>query len=262
MNQVLYQVDAFTKTAFSGNPAAICILDKPADESWMQKLALENNLSETAFLYKKENKYYLRWFTPTVEVDLCGHATLASAHILYEQDFVPANEPISFMTKSGQLTAVKKDNGIELNFPATPPAEIAPPEKLLDALGVKSVYAGKNKFDYLVEVASEDIVRKMKPDFSRLYALNIRGVIVTAKSDTAPYDIISRFFAPGSGINEDPVTGSAHCTLAPFWSEKLGKMKMHAYQASARGGELTIIHENDRVKLIGNAITVMRMELI
>jgi PhzF family phenazine biosynthesis protein len=262
MPQTIYQVDAFTNKPFSGNPAAVCLLEKPADENWMQQVALEMNLSETSFLYQEKDGYNLRWFTPTVEVNLCGHATLATAHILWEQKIIPTSQTAVFYTKSGKLTAVIRDKLIELNFPTTKPTEQELPEKLLKALGTDALFVGKNRFDYLIEVASADIVRNIIPNFSLLKDLQIRGVIVTAQSDIEQYDIISRFFAPGAGIDEDPVTGSAHCTLSPYWSEKLHKNELKAYQASKRGGELTVIHQDNRVLLRGEAVTVMKIELL
>ena len=262
MPHTLYQIDAFTSKPFSGNPAAVCLLDKPADENWMQQIAMENNLSETAFLYREKDGFNLRWFTPSVEVDLCGHATLASAHFLYEQKILTEHETANFYSKSGQLTAKKIENKIELNFPATIPIEQNPPEELLKAFNTEAIFVGKSRFDYFIEVASADLVRNLQPNFSLLSEIEVRGIIVTAKSDKPEFDIISRFFAPGAGVFEDPVTGSAHCALSPYWSEKLGKSKLQAYQASKRGGELTIVHQGDRVLLQGEAVTVMRIELL
>lgn len=262
MPHTLYQVDSFTTKPFSGNPAAVCILDKPADENWMQQVALEMNLSETAFLYREKDGYNLRWFTPAAEVALCGHATLATAHILWEQKIIETEKTAVFHTKSGKLTAKKQGKLIELDFPSTKPIKQSPPDKLLTALGTDALYVGKNKFDYLIEVDSADTLQNLKPNFSLLKDLQVRGVIVTAKSDSEKYDIISRFFAPSVGVDEDPVTGSAHCTLSPYWSEKLGKKELKAYQASKRGGELTIIHQDDRVLLQGEAVTIMKIELL
>jgi PhzF family phenazine biosynthesis protein len=264
MSLKIYQVDAFTNQAFSGNPAAVCILpdDKPQDEVWMQKLANEMNLSETAFLQRGVDGYNLRWFTPKAEVDLCGHATLASAHILWEFGLLPANDAARFHTRSGLLTAQRKDDWIEMDFPAKleEPAEALP--GLSEALGVQPVYVGKNQFDYLVVVDSEAEVRNAQPDFGRLQELTMRGAILTARSETPEYDFISRFFAPAVGINEDPVTGSAHCCLGPYWERRLragGKVKeeLVAYQASARGGVLRIRPSGERVLLAGQAVTVM-----
>ncbi len=262
MSHTLYQIDAFTNKPFAGNPAAVCFLEKAVDENWMQQVALEINLSETAFLYPEKDGFNLRWFTPSVEVDLCGHATLASAHFLYEQNILNKNQTAHFYTKSGKLTAVKLDNRIELNFPSTKPIETAPPEKLLEAFQVNALFVGKSRFDYFIEVKSAETVRNLTPNFSLLSVLPVRGVIVTAQSDIDKYDIISRFFAPAVGVDEDPVTGSAHCTLSPYWSEKLEKKELKAYQASKRGGELTIVHQDDRVLLQGEAVTVMKIELL
>lgn len=256
----IYQVDSFTSKPFSGNPAGVCILDNPADESWMRNIAAEMNLSETAFLYPEKEGYHLRWFTPEAEVELCGHATLASAHILFEKGIVPGNQLITFYTLSGELYAKKNNNKVELNFPATPPVESAPPDGLIDALGLEPEFIGKNKFDVFVVVSSEDTVRQLKPKLEIIKKYKYRGVIVTSQSDGNPYDTVSRYFAPAVGIDEDPVTGSAHCTVGPYWSEKLGKDNLFCYQASKRGGELEITINDDRVILAGNAVTVFDID--
>ncbi len=258
----IFQVDAFTDRAFAGNPAAICLLPAPRDDRWMQAVASEMNLSETAFLLAEGAGYRLRWFTPKVEVDLCGHATLASAHVLWSEGRVPPDEPIRFHTNSGLLMATRRGDLIELDFPLDPPSEVAPPPGLLEALGVTPKYVGKGRFDSLVEVESEDVVRKMAPDFARLGLVEVRGVIVTARSASPPYDFVSRFFAPWAGINEDPVTGSAHCCLGPYWRDRLGKSEFVAYQASARGGVVHVRVAEDRTYLGGQAVTVLRGELI
>lgn len=258
----IYQVDAFTDRPFSGNPAAVCILEGPRDERWMQAVAGEMNLSETAFLHRRPDGYRLRWFTPAAEVELCGHATLASAHILWEAGLLGPGEQARFHTLSGLLTAGWKDGEIELNFPATPAEPVAPLPELGEALGIAPRYVGRSKYDYLVEVESEDLVRGLKPDLARLKALPARGVMVTSAAETAGYDFVSRFFAPGVGVDEDPVTGSAHCCLGPFWAERLGKEALLAYQASARGGTVRVRVEGDRVCLRGRAVTVLRGELI
>jgi PhzF family phenazine biosynthesis protein len=263
MPQKIYQVDAFTKERFKGNPAAVCLLDAAASPAWMQSVALEMNLSETAFLYPTPDGYNLRWFTPAVEVDLCGHATLASAHVLFESGALPTDSIARFHTRSGLLTA-KIDAGlIEMDFP-TDPAEPRdePSLGLLEALGVDPLYIGRSKVNYLVEVSSESEVRNMKPDFTKLARLGLLGCIVTSRSGSAEYDFISRFFAPSAGINEDPVTGSAHCCLAPYWSAKLNKMKLVGYQASLRGGVVRVKLAGDRVMIGGNAVTVMVGELL
>jgi PhzF family phenazine biosynthesis protein len=258
----IYQVDAFTEKPFSGNPAAVCLLPQARDAAWMQAVGKEMNLSETAFLLKQEDGYNLRWFTPAVEVDLCGHATLASAHILWETGILRREEQARFHTRSGLLTAASKDGGIELNFPAKTEEPTDPPAGLLEALRVRAKYLGKSKFDYLVQVDSEEIVRGLKPDFTALKTIPVRGVIVTSQAVSPGYDFISRFFAPAAGVNEDPVTGSAHCTLGPFWSGRLGKNDFLAYQASERGGTLRVRVAGDRVHLSGKAVTIFRGELI
>lgn len=257
----IFQVDAFTDKAFAGNPAAVCILPEPRDDAWMQNLAREMNLSETAFVQKQEDEFGLRWFTPAVEVALCGHATLASAHVLWETGILAGNEPARFHTLSGLLTAERKGPWIELNFPATPDQPITAPPELAKALGVRAKYVGKSMFDYLLEVNSEETVRTMQPDFSQLRTIGVRGVMVTSRATSLGYDFVSRFFAPGSGIDEDPVTGSAHCCLGPFWSKRLGKSELVAYQASKRGGTIRVRVDGDRVYLSGQAVTVLRGEL-
>lgn len=265
MSLTIYQVDAFTNKPFAGNPAAVCILPEPADAQWMQQVAMEMNLSETAFLHKQKDGFSLRWFTPAVEVDLCGHATLASAHILWEIGHLQANEQARFFTRSGLLTAERKGDWIEMDFPAKLAEQTDAPANLLQALGIsaqQTQYIGKNVYDYLVEVASEDIVRSIQPDFTLLSSVQARGVIVTSRGSTPGYDFVSRFFAPLVGVNEDPVTGSAHCCLTPYWSQKLGKREMVAYQASPRGGILRVRASGDRVQLGGQAVTVLRGELI
>lgn len=261
MGKTLIQVDAFTNKRFSGNPAAVCVLNEPADEKWMQNVAAEMNLSETAFLYPQEEGYNLRWFTPAVEVDLCGHATLASAHVLWELQYLDVGTQAKFYTRSGLLTAERQGNWIELNFPKNSPEPASAPALLEQALGVELKYVGKNKFDYLVEVDSEEALRQMQPDFVLLKTLPVRGIIVTCVSASHEYDFVSRFFAPAAGINEDPVTGSAHCCLAPFWSQRLHKNEFVAYQASARGGVVRVRLAGERVYLGGQAVTVLRGEL-
>lgn len=226
----------------------------------MQNVAAEMNLSETAFLLPRNGDYSLRWFTPAVEVDLCGHATLASAHALWQEKILEGEA--RFHTRSGLLKAKRDGDWIELDFPATQAQPATAPQQLLDALGVEPVYVGKNKFDYIIEVESEDRVRRLRPDHVALRELPVRGVIVTSRSSSTDHDFVSRFFAPGSGIDEDPVTGSAHCCLAPYWSEKLGKKEFVAYQASQRGGTLRIRLDGDRVKLLGRAVTVLRGDLV
>jgi len=258
----IIQVDAFTDQAFAGNPAAVCILAHAADKRWMQQVASEMNLSETAFLFRQGDAWNLRWFTPTVEVDLCGHATLASAHVLWQDRHLQPGAQAHFDTKSGRLTAERKGDWIEMDFPAEPAQAAEPPEFLLEGLGVKAKYVGKNRMDYLVEVASETELRTMRPDFTRLHSLPVRGVIVTAPAVEDEFDFVSRFFAPGSGVDEDPVTGSAHCCLAPYWGAKLGKTEMTGFQASARGGVVRVRTAGERVILGGQAVTVLRGDLL
>ncbi len=262
MGQEIFQVDAFTDKSFAGNPAAVCVLKEAADDTWMQHLANEMNLSETAFLFKQADGYNLRWFTPAVEVELCGHATLASAHILWEQGFLPLDEQARFYTKSGLLSAGRKDSWIELDFPAEPEEQTDIPETLFRALRADAQYVGKNRFDFLLEFESAEAIRKMSPDFTLLSTISGRGFIVTSRSDSSEYDFISRFFAPAFGINEDPVTGSAHCCLGPYWAKKLGKQELTAYQASDRGGVVQVRVGDDRVYLGGQAVTVMRGTLL
>ena len=260
--QLIYQVDAFTSTPFAGNPAAVCLLAEPAGERWMQDVAGEMNLSETAFLVRREDGYDLRWFTPTVELALCGHGTLASAHILWETGDARPGETIRFHTKSGPLSAAGDGDWIELDFPATPVGPCDLPPTLLDALGVSATFVGKSKFDYFVEVPCERVVREADPDLGALAKLDARGVIVTAPADSPDFDFVSRFFAPASGIDEDPVTGSTHCALGPYWQQRLGKAEFAARQVSARGGQLRVCVDGDRVRIAGQAVTVMRATLV
>jgi predicted PhzF superfamily epimerase YddE/YHI9 len=228
----------------------------------MQAVASEMNLSETAFLHREGDGFRLRWFTPTVEVALCGHATLASAHVLWEAGYLWAQEPARFYTESGLLTARPVDDWIEMDFPVVGAEAAEPAPGLIDALGVTPTFVGRNKFDYLVEVDSADTVRRVTPDHAALRKIDVRGVMVTARHDDPQYDYIARFFAPGSGIDEDPVTGSAHCCLAPYWAAKLGKQELMAHQASARGGMLRVRPEGERVALCGQAVTVLRGHLV
>src|SRR5215469_7896521 len=262
MGLTIFQADAFTSKPFAGNPAGVCLIPEPADEGWMQNVAREMNLSETAFLLRQDDGYNLRWFTPAVEVDLCGHATLASAHILWEAGHLAAGEQARFHTRSGLLTADRRGEWIEMNFPANREEPASAPPGLAEALGVPLKYTGKSRFDYLLEVDSEDIVRNMQPDFTLLAKVSTRGVIVTSLASSEGYDFVSRFFAPQVGINEDPVTGSAHCCLSPFWSKRLGKNELIGYQASARGGVVRVRLSGDRVYLGGQAVTVLRGELV
>jgi PhzF family phenazine biosynthesis protein len=262
MGTKIFQVDAFTDKPFSGNPAAVCILSERRDEEWMRNVAREMNLSETAFLCKQTDGFNLRWFTPTVEVDLCGHATLASAHVLWESGYLRPDEQAYFFTRSGLLMAENKGDWIELDFPSEPEEQATPPDDLLKALGVEPKYIGKNRFDYLIEVESEQIVRNVKPDFRLLASLPVRGVMLTSLSNSGEYDFVSRFFAPASGIDEDPATGSAHCCLGPFWKRRFHKDQFTAYQASSRGGVIRVRLADDRVYLGGQAVTVMHGEIV
>jgi PhzF family phenazine biosynthesis protein len=255
-------VDAFTNVAFSGNPAAVCVLPEPRTEEWMRNVAREMNLSETAFLLPQADGYDLRWLTPSVEVDLCGHATVASAHVLWQDGHLPAGQQARFHTRSGLLMADQRGEWIELDFPVKIATVSEPPAELLPALGVQALAVAKNVFDYLVEVESEEVLRDMSPDHSKLRKIPVRGVIVTARSSTPGFDFISRFFAPGSGIDEDPVTGSAHTALGPYWGGKLGKSEMTGYQASARGGVVRVRLNGDRIILGGQAVTVMQAQLL
>lgn len=256
-------VDAFTDTPFGGNPAAVCVLESWPSDAWLQHVGREMNLAETAFLVRRSGTAFdLRWFTPKAEVALCGHATLASAHWLWESDRADRTA-LAFHTQSGPLTARPTVNGeIELDFPAKPAAACDPPAGLLDALGVRAATVARNEFDYLAELASEAEVRAVAPDFGRLARVECRGVIVTARSADPRFDFVSRFFAPAVGVPEDPVTGSAHCCLAGWWGDRLGRGELTGFQASERGGVVRVVRAADRVKLIGRAVTVSRGELL
>ena len=262
MPHPLFQVDAFASEPFTGNPAGVCLLSEAQSDRWMQQVAGEMNLSETAFLLENGDGYNLRWFTPELEVDLCGHATLASAHALWELGRLEPGAEARFHTRSGLLTATQHGAWIELDFPALPAEATAPPPSLAQALGATPTYVGKSKFDLLVEVESEEILRGLQPDFPRLATIPARGCIVTSPTSDAGFDFVSRYFAPAAGINEDPVTGSAHCCLAPYWEKRLGKSTFMAYQASGRGGVLKVRRDGDRVILGGQAVTVLRAELL
>lgn len=255
-------IDAFTDRPFAGNPAAVCLLEHEMDATWMQAVAREMNLSETAFLLRGDDGFHLRWFTPEVEVELCGHATLASAHFLWTEHHLKPRTIARFHTQSGLLTAVRRGGWIELDFPAKPAAVAAAPAGMAAALGGAPVAVAKSEFDFLVELASESEVRSLEPDFRALRVVNARGVIVTAIGDNGQYDFVSRFFGPAVGIDEDPVTGSAHCVLGPYWQGRLGKASFLAYQASARGGVVRVEVKGDRVQLGGQAVVVTRGELL
>jgi PhzF family phenazine biosynthesis protein len=258
----LYQIDAFTDRPFAGNPAAVCLLPEPQPESWMQSIASEMNLSETAFLHPEADGYRLRWFTPAFEVDLCGHATLASAHALWETGRLKPSETARFQTRSGLLTAKRDGEWIDLDFPSRPPVPGDPPTGLLESLGLSDGCVGSAGRYALVEVASEEVLRGLRPDFARLALVPLVGTIATCRPSSPGYDFLSRFFAPAAGIPEDPVTGSAHCCLGPFWRNRLGKDGFLAYQASARGGVVRVGVRGDRVRLGGRAVTVLRGELV
>ena len=256
------QVDAFTTVPFTGNPAAVIVLGQPREDLWMRSVAREMNLSETAFLVWEDDGFRLRWFTPAVEVNLCGHATLASAHVLWDEGFAPAGRPLRFLTRSGVLAATRRDDWIELDFPARPDTPVEAPAGLAAALGATPSYVGRNVDDLVVLLDDEAAVRALAPDFGALRRLPVRGVTVTAPASTPGYDFVSRFFAPAVGVDEDPVTGSAHCCLAPFWRQRLGRDELRGYQASARGGAVGVRVAGDRVVLSGQAVTVARGELL
>jgi PhzF family phenazine biosynthesis protein len=258
----IFHVDAFTSEPFSGNPAGVCILSHPKVDTWMQRVAAEMNLSETAFLIRAADGYSLRWFTPMVEVDLCGHATLASAHILWQEGLAGRDEKITFHTRSGVLTCAQEGEWIGLDFPATPDVEVASPEGIAEALGTVPLYVGASRSDLIVEVDSEETVRGLAPDYNRILALPVRGVIVTSRAAADQFDFVSRFFAPAVGVNEDPVTGSAHCCLGPFWGRRLGKEELIARQVSRRGGVVKVHLAGDRVHLFGQAVTVTKGEMV
>ncbi len=263
MKQTIVQVDAFTNKPFSGNPAAVCVLSSPKDDSWMQNVAQEMNLSETAFLIKQQDGYNLRWFTPATEVPLCGHATLASSHVLWSENHLSDNESARFHTKSGLLIAKKQQDWIELDFPANPSEEVSTTAELSQALGVPIKTVMKNSLGYLVEVESEELVREMQPNFTLLSELFPEVIVTSLAENSSEFDFVSRFFAPGLGINEDPVTGAAHCCLAPYWRNKLNKDEFLAYQASTRGGVVKVKYPGEnRVFLSGQAVTVLRGEII
>lgn len=257
-----WQVDAFTNRPFAGNPAAVCWLDGAADPAWMQAVAAEMNLSETAFVRRLPDGLELRWFTPTHEVDLCGHATLATAHAVWSNRLAPVNEELRFVTRSGLLTCTRTGDFIELNFPVTPPVPTTAPPGLFAALGGEAVAVGKSCFDYILEYDSEAAVRRLRPDYYKLGEIPSRGFIVTARSADPQHDFVTRSFFPAIGVNEDPVCGSAHCALTPYWATKLGKKNLMAHQVSTRGGVLRLRLEGDRVILGGEAVTVWQGELL
>lgn len=257
----LLQIDAFTDVPFRGNPAAVCFLDREREASWMQSVAAEMNLSETAFLLRKNDGFSLRWFTPAAEVKLCGHATVASAHALWQEKVLAPGEVARFHTLSGLLTATRQGEWIELDFPAQAEKKAEPAAGLLESLGItKPLYVGRNVADYLIEVDSPDTLKSIQPDFAALRKVEVRGVIVTSHGDDK-FDFYSRFFAPAVGVDEDPVTGSAHTCLTPYWCARLGKQQLTGYQASKRGGVVRVRLAGDRVKIAGKASTVFVGEL-
>ncbi len=268
MGTTIIQVDSFTNRAFAGNPAAVCVLRRSAPDGWMQRVATEMNLSETAFLHPIDGgpRYRLRWFTPTVEVDLCGHATLATAHVLWQEGLLDAHAVAEFETRSGLLTARRRDDWIELDFPAEPIETVVDDPHELDriatAIGGPIVFAGRNRFDLLVELADEAAVSGLRPDFGELKSIPARGVIATSRSTDPAFDFVSRFFAPRVGVDEDPVCGSAHCCSGPFWASRLGRTELTAHQISARGGVIKVRMNGARMALIGQATTVLRCELL
>jgi predicted PhzF superfamily epimerase YddE/YHI9 len=261
MHDKLYLVDAFTSRPFAGNPAAVCLLSEPASPAWMLAIAAEMKHSETAFLTPTQQGFDLRWFTPLKEVRLCGHATLASAHALWESGRLEHGQPACFDTLSGRLTAIQCGDWIEMDFPVRPQQPASLPEGLVGVLGAAPRYTGSNGQTYLLELESEQAVRGLQPDLRRLLELPVKAVIVTAPCASPAYDFVSRFFYPAGGIPEDPVTGTAHCYLAPYWAGRLGKSEMLAYQVSARGGEVRLRLAGERVILGGQAVTVMEGQL-
>jgi len=257
-----FHVDAFTDRAFRGNPAAVCLLDKARPARWLQAVAAEMNLSETAFVVPSTRGFGLRWFTPQCEVDLCGHATLAAAHVLWHEGIAPTTQLLRFRTRSGELTARHTGTRIELDFPARPPIAAKVPASLDKALGKKPIAAARCADDLLVELNTAASVRGLTPDIAAIAKLPLRGLIVTARSNERGSDFVSRFFAPRVGVPEDPVTGSAHCALAPYWSGLLGRSRLRGLQVSQRGGRIETELAGDRVLLRGQAVTVLRGELL
>jgi PhzF family phenazine biosynthesis protein len=262
MAPVLYVVDAFTNQPFQGNPAAVCILENPCDEIWMRNVAREMNLAETAFAHPIDGGFSLRWLTPKVEVDLCGHATLATAYVLWHSGRLRPDESADFHTRSGWLACRQNDGWIEMDFPALGTESCEVPQGLLAAIHAQPLSFHKTSMDYLVEVASESQVRELIVDMNAIANYPVRGLIVTAKSDSSEYDFVSRFFAPACGVNEDPVTGSAHCALGPYWARKLGKESLVAYQASERGGVVRMQTSKDRILLKGQAVLMSKVEFV
>ena len=259
---VIHVVDAFTDTPFHGNPAAVCLLPEPVDEIWMKLVAREMNLSETAFLHPMEGGFSLRWFTPTIEVKLCGHATLASALVLWETGVLKHDAAARFRTQSGWLTCIRDGDWIVMDFPARPCEPCDAPTGLAEAIGCEPLFCGVNGMDYLVEVPDERTLRSLRPNLSILASLPMRGIIVTSRSEQTEFDFVSRFFAPAAGVNEDPVTGSAHCALGPYWQTRLGKKEFTAFQASERGGVVKLSVRADRVILRGCGVMMSRVDFL
>ena len=254
----IFQVDAFTDQPFGGNPAAVCLLEAEPAPSWMQALAREMNLSETAFLWPGDQGFHLRWFTPAVEVKLCGHATLASAHVLWETETLSSQQPARFQTRSGLLGAAFQAGEIVLDFPAHPVAKAQLPPEVAEFLSAEIRFVGRVGEDLLVELGSEEELRALAPNFALLSSTWVRGWIFTSASSTPGFDFVSRFFAPSVGVDEDPVTGSAHCALGPYWSAKTGREDLLGYQASKRGGSVRVQTLGDRVLLSGRAVTIFQ----
>jgi len=257
----IFVVDAFADGPFRGNPAGVCLLDAPRPDAWMLSVAAEMRHSETAFLLREGATWRLRWMTPTVEVDLCGHGTLASAHVLRETGLAKDGETIRFATKSGELRATPRADGVEIDLPVTPVEPCAAPPELAEALGVTIVRYGAGGGRCVAELATAADVRAASPDFRRLATIPPWGVSITARSDDPRFDFVSRFFAPGKGVDEDPVTGSAHCALVDWWGKALGKTEFVAYQESARGGVVRVRSVGGRALLTGRAVTALRGEL-
>jgi PhzF family phenazine biosynthesis protein len=258
----LFHVNAFSDQAFNGNPAAVCLLDSIKPDSWLQNVAAQMNLSETAFVTTIDNGYSLRWFTPLKEVDMCGHATLASAHVLWQQGIIDKKETIFFQTLSGMLSATLQDDQIELDFPRLALTPIDPPEQLIKLLGITPIFSAMFGEKHLFVIEDQQQLVQLNPDFSALASIAGRGISITCKSNDSQYDFVSRYFAPWVGINEDPANGSSHCALTPYWAGRLGKQELTAYQASKRGGELKLRLASERVKISGQAITVLKAELL
>ena len=253
----LFVVDAFADRPFRGNPAAVCLLGGPAPRTWMQSVAAEMNLAETAFLFREGEGYRLRWFSPKVEVELCGHATLASAHVLFERGFLTPEETVRFTTQSGELRVHQAPHGLELDFPTDLARRVRPPAALRQGIPLPFDYVGRTRYDYLVEVRSPGALRALVPDLPAVTRLGGRGVIVTSRSDKKEFQYLCRFFAPSYGVPEDSVTGSIQCALGPYWTQKLGRAEVTGYQASSRGGVVHVRPDGRRVAISGNAITVV-----